>query len=118
MATHTTLPGYLRLFTGRQEKAHREQVVARIQRGDTSGHETAKHGYPTGNYFCWTLTACCSPHARRVTKAIFYIRGFSRFVTSPIARTAHVQVASEAIPWQLNFLEPLQLYNQSLLEMI
>jgi hypothetical protein len=35
-----------------------------------------------------------SPHARQVTKVTFYIRGFSRFVTSTIARTVHVQVGS------------------------
>jgi hypothetical protein len=75
-----------------------------FQRYDTADHEIAKHGYPTENYSSSTLTARRSPHARRVTKVTFYVRGFSRFVTSTTARTAHVQVGSEAIPWQPIFL--------------
>jgi hypothetical protein len=116
LATHTSLPAYLRLFRGQREKAYREQMVARIfNEMILPARRQQKHSYPTGNYFCWTWTARCSPHARRVTKAIFYIRSFSRFVSSTIARTAHVQVGSEAAA---DFFEPLQLYNQTLLEVI
>ena len=89
---HTTLPAYLRLFGGREEKAHCEQMVAPIF------SEIMLRAYERTrlSHSRW------SPHARRVT---FYIRGFSRFVTSTTAPTA----AS-----QLIFFEPLQLYNQTL----
>jgi hypothetical protein len=88
-------------------KTDPEIVALKVVRSRPAGHEIAKHGYPTGNYFCWTLTTRCSPHARRVTKVTFYIRGFSRFVTSTIARTAHVQVGSECNSVAADFFEAL-----------
>jgi hypothetical protein len=50
-AIHTTPPAYLRLFGGRQEKAHCEQMVAPIfSEIILRACEIAKHGYPTENY--------------------------------------------------------------------
>src|SRR5262249_5182699 len=74
-ATRTTLPAYLRLFGGREEKAHCEQMVAPIF------SEIMLRAYERTRL----SNSSWGRHAGRVT---FYIRVLSRFVTSTTAPTA------------------------------